>query len=432
MIPGSLRRLTALRRAPFQGLLSPLAIMDFRLLLSSSFIWWAARFMEFVLVGWLVLELTNSPWQVAVMGFYRSIPFLFVGFVSGPIIDNLGRRKVILLAQLTNVVITVLLALLLWVNRLELWHLAVGSLLMGTAWSLDWPARRSFVPDLVGRGKTVDALLLENFSQNIARITGPFFGGVLFDVLGAPGAFTGLAILSGLTLLILLGLSNQPVPRKTKAAQSSPLGNIVDGLRYVRHSQPILGSLLITVVMNFLVFPYVAMLPIFARDVLGQEATGLGGLGAAAGIGAFAGLFIINRIRNFVSPGWIFAVGSAFQAIMVLLFAFSAHYGLSTSLLFFSGIGQVCFGIMQSSIILLAASDEMRSRAMGTLVLAIGAGPVGQLQIGALAEEFGAPLAVQLHATVAVLAIIVVMAALPGMRQRIEESDNEPAPASAD
>ena len=411
-----------------RGVLSPLEIRDFRLLMTANALWWATRFMEFILVGWLVLELTDSPFQVAAMGFYRSIPFLVVGFLSGLVIDRLGRRKTMLMAQTVNVLVTGIIALLLWTEWLALWHLGLGLFTMGMAWSIDWPARRSFVPDLVGKEHTVDALLLENFAQNIARIVGPFAGGVFIDLFGTKGAYAVTALLSLVTLALLSQLSDRPVSRQTQAAQKpSPFNDIIEGLRYVRRTPPILGTLLITVVMNFAVFPYITLLPVFARDVLGQGATGLGSLGAAAGSGAFLGLLIINQLRKRVSNGWIFALGSTFQALTVVAFSLSTDYTLSWILLFLSGIGQASFGIMQSSIILLSASDEMRSRAMGTLVLAIGAGPLGQLQIGSLAEAIGAPLAVRLLTSTAAALNLVVLATLPGLRHAADPTAPPPA-----
>jgi predicted MFS family arabinose efflux permease len=114
---------------------------------------------------------------------------------------------------------------------------------------------------------------------------------------------------------------------------------------------------------------------------------------------------------------------------MLLSFALSQDFRLSLVLLMLSGIGQACFGIMQSSIILLTASDEMRSRAMGILVLAIGAGPLGTLQVGALAENYGAPLTVGFETVLSALMICLITLWLPGLRRRPE--DDTPMPATA-
>src|SRR5688572_12733590 len=178
-----------LRDHHFQGVLAPLNNYDFRLLVSSNFLWWTTRFMEMTVVGWLVLDLTDSPWQVSVAGFYRSVPFLIAGFWSGAIIDRLGRRKVIVYAQTVTTLSSILIVILLWLDRLAYWHLIVSVTAIGLAWSLDWPARRSFVPDLVGKAQTIDALLLENFIQNVARILGPFLGGSLIAAIRMEGAY---------------------------------------------------------------------------------------------------------------------------------------------------------------------------------------------------------------------------------------------------
>ena len=165
----------------FRGALAPLTIADFRRLLTSNFLWWGARFMELIAMGWLVLELTNSAWPLAVIGFFRSAPALISGFVSGPIIDRFGRRQVILIAQTTNLFINGSITMLLWLEQIALWHLAAAALLKGLVWSLDWIARRSLLPDLVGKSKTVDALQLDGFCQNISRIVGPLMAGLLID-----------------------------------------------------------------------------------------------------------------------------------------------------------------------------------------------------------------------------------------------------------
>jgi MFS family permease len=188
------------------------------------------------------------------------------------------------------------------------------------------------------------------------------------------------------------------------------------GLRYVGANQVILGVILITLVINLLYFPYLTLLPVFARDVLKQGPMALGMLGASTGIGAFLGLLLINLLRRRVSNGVIFVVGTFLMVLFLLLFALSTNYAFSWSLLFLAGLGEACFVIMQSSLILLAASDEMRGRVLGLLMVAIGIDPVGKLLTGFLAEHLGAPLAIVLQSGVAAVAILVVAIGLPGLR----------------
>ncbi len=406
-----------------------LAIPDFRRLALSNFLWWQANLMEQVVLGWLVLELTDSPWQVALAGFARSAPYLISGFISGQIIDRFGRRKIILTAQSCNTLIYGITALLLWLGQLALWHLIIGALIAGAAWSLDWPARRALVPDLVGKARTIDAMIVENFVQNLSRILGPFAGGTLIALIGAQGCYWVLTVISALTLFVLSGLAHRPLVRPTATAHRSALAPIKEGLHYVRHNEPILAVLLITAFMNMLAFPYMTLLPVFARDVLQQGPVGLGILGAANGIGAFLGLVILNGLRHRINPGWIFGIGSCFQALTILCFANSTVFALSLALLILSGLGQACFSTMQSAIILLAASDEMRSRAMGTLILAIGAGPLGRLQAGALAQPLGAPVAVTLQTLLALVIVGALIIKLPGLHRAMPPT---PAAAPAD
>ena len=110
------------------------------------------------------------------------------------------------------------------------------------------------------------------------------------------------------------------------------------------------------------------------------------------------------------------------MALALMVFSQSAHFGLSWIMLLVAGIGQACFGIMQSSIVLLAASDEMRSQTMGVIVLAIGSDPVGKVQTGALAESLGAPAAVGIQAAVAAVLLVAIAIALPGLHARHEEA----------
>ena len=400
----------------FTGLFAPLRNVDYQRLLLSNGLWWATIFMEGTVLGWLVLDLTNSPWLVALVGFCRSVPFPVLGFFNGSLIDRFGRRRIIIAAQTLNLLAYLTISALLWLDLLAIWHLALASFVVGACWALDWPARRALMPDLVGKERTLDAMLLENLSQNVARILGPALAGVLIAIYGALGCFISMALISLTTLLVLHTLSQQPIPRNSMRPQLSPWTVIGETLRYARHHQAIFGVLLVTAVMNLFVFPYMTLLSVFARDVLYQGPVGLGFLGTGSGIGAFLGLYLIIKLRGRFSQGWIFVVGTSFMSLTLIAFSLSTLFSLSWSMLFLMGVGQACFGSMQSSIILLAASDEMRSRAIGSLVLAISADPLGKLQTGLLSDLVGVPQAVTLQAMIGLLLIGLIAALLPGLR----------------
>ena len=402
---------------PLSGFLGPLAVPDYRLLLSSNTLWWQALYMEMLVLGWLVLELTDSPGLVGLIGFCRSIPVLFVGGFGGVLSDRIGRRSLIIGAQAVTLSMYVAVAILLATGLLTLWHLVIFALAMGSAWAMDWPTRRALIPDLVGRARIVDALMLESLGMSLARAFGPFTAGFVLDAFGTLGCFLILSGLATASLLLLHPLSLQPIPRTSSPSSASPLTQIRESVRYVRQNQSILAVTLVTMIMNMLVFPYMNFLPVFARDVLKGDAKDLGYLGAAVGIGSLIGLYLVYRARRSASPGWIFIVGSFGQCLALLAFSTSTIFAVSWALLLAVGIGHACFGILQSSIVLLTAADERRSQAMAAIAIAIGAGPFGRLQTGMLAQTFGAPLAVGGEAALAALLVVVVAAALPGLRQ---------------
>jgi MFS family permease len=387
--------------------LAPLSNGDFVRLWLANGLWWQAMWIEMMVLGWLALELTDSPWWVQVIGFYRSIPLLLIGLFGSAITDRFKRRHLVLTLQAANVVAALSLALLLWSGNLKFWHLSVVALAMGSTWALDWPTRRSMIPDLVGKVQTVDAMVLENFIQGFTRISGPLAAGYIMAVYGNLGA---LIILVGLGLLSLLSLSglktDSQAPIKSVGIRAT-WTEMRQGWIYIRESAPILGVFLITIFVNVWAFPYMNLLPVFARDIFGQGPEGMGWLGAANGVGAFIGLGVIHLGRRKLSNEWLFISGSLVSSIGVVFFALSGTYELSLLMLFCSGLGQAGFSIMQSSIILVESSDEMRSRAMSGLVVAIGVGPFGRLQSGAMAEVWGPRIAVGVMAVMAAVGTLL-------------------------
>ena len=394
--------------------MAPLANGDFVRLWLANGLWWQAMWMEMLVLGWMALDLTDSPWWVQVVGFYRSIPLLFIGLFGSAISDRYKRRHLIVCLQTVNVLCAGVLALLLWTERLEFWHLSVVSLILGSTWALDWPTRRSLIPDLVGKNRTVDAMVLENLIQGVTRISGPLSAGYVMASYGNLGALVVLVLLGLVALVALVGMQTDARAPKTSLGIGEMVEQTLQGWAYVRSVAPIFGVLLITIFMNIWAFPYMNLLPVFARDIFAQGPQALGWLGAASGVGAFFGLALVHLGRRMYSNERLFVAGSLFSALGVAAFANSDNFPLCLFLLFCSGLGQAGFSIMQSSIILVEASDEMRSRAMGALVVAIGIGPLGRLQSGAMAEVWGVQSAVGAMALMAVCGILVAAAKVRG------------------
>jgi predicted MFS family arabinose efflux permease len=196
-----------------------------------------------------------------------------------------------------------------------------------------------------------------------------------------------------------------------------------EGLRYVRANQTILAVVLITLIMNMWIFPYVSLLPVFARDVLHTGPAGLGFLSTGTGVGSFLGLVVLHFLRQRFNVGTLFVVGTGWMCVALAVFALSHVYALSWAMLLCAGMGMACFGTLQSTIVLLATSDAMRSRVMGIVVLAIGGDPLGQLQIGMLAERFGVQTTLAGQASAALLVLVVIVLVAPGVLRPPVASD---------
>jgi MFS family permease len=396
-------------------MLAPFALLSFRFLWSSNLLWHLARWMEMVVVGWTVLELTNSAWAVAVVGFARNAPLLVFGLFGGVIADRFDRRHLLLVTQVVNVVTSVTLAGLVIGGGLVYWHLIAGSLVLGLSWAIDWPSRRSLIMDLVGREHLANGVILDTTSMNLTKIIGPLLGGSLIATLGLEVCFALLTVFyaGGMVLLIPLRVPAEVIVR----SGSNVLRNVVDGLRYCQRNQAIVGVLAITVIMNLLTFPYQHMLPVFARDHLFVGPIGLGLLAAGDGIGSIVGsLVLLSTGHRFRSRGWLFILGCMGMNIALLGFALSGIYGLAVGMLIVAGIAHASFSAYQSTIILSRSSPEMRGRAMGALTLAIGSGPLGTLGLGATTSIVGAPAAVAANAVVSFILIGLAAIKLPELR----------------
>lgn len=349
------------------------------------------------MLGWVALELTNSPVLVGVAAFCRSAPMLAVGPFAGLLADRVDRGRLMVAVQMVNLAAATALAALFLAGRGGYVPLVLLDTLLGVAWALDFPARRAALYALVGPGRVTNAISLEGVSVQGTKMFGPVLGGVLLAHAGPAGCYLALAGLYVVALVVLAGLTRR-VALPAAGRPGAIVADLAAGLREARARAPIRAVMLVTVVMNLLVFPYQAMLPVFARDVLAVGPEGLGLLNAAEGVGMLVGSLLIAGWRGLPAHGIVFGGGSLLTAALVAGFALSPWYALSLALQVAIGLAETGFGTMQSTIVLLAAPEVARGRILGILSACIGTQPFGALWIGLAAGLAGAPVAAAIGA----------------------------------
>jgi MFS family permease len=380
-----------------------------------------ARWLDFLVLGWLALELTDSPLMVGLAAFCRAAPMMALGPVAGLVADRFDRGRVMIAVQALNLTATTALLGLFSTGAGRFGHLVLLEIVLGVAWAIDFPSRRTAVYTLVGASRLTNAVSLDSVSMTGTKVLGPVVGGLLLARLGVTACYVVLVALYALTFGQMILLTRR-VRLPGAAAGESIAAGLAAGLREVRAQPAIQAVLLITVLMNGLVFPYQHILSVFARDVLAVGPARLGLLVSSEGLGALLGSLVIASGRGSGHPGAVFALGSLAAAALVLVFALSPWFVLSLLLQFAIGLAEAGFGTMQSAIVLLTAPERLRGRVMGLLSACIGTQPIGALWIGLVASLAGAQWAAAAGAGLAVLLMAPVAARM---------ATREPAPIGA-
>jgi MFS family permease len=396
--------------------LEPLRDPRYRLLWLTGLFASIARWMDLLVLGWLALALTDSPLMVGVAAFCRAAPMMLLGPFAGVLADRLPRVRVMIVVQALNVAAASTLAGLFAAGLGGFGVLVAIEVVLGTAWVLDFPSRRTVLFAIAGRERLTTAVSLESMSMQGAKMIGPLLGGLLLARLGPTACYV---VLAGLCLgaLACVRRLEQRISLPGTPGGEPVLASLSAGLQEVRSHPTILGVLLITILMNTLVFPYQQMLPVFARDVLRIGPAALGLLIGAEGLGALLASMAIGARSGHVNHARLFAGSSLAAALLLLAFATSPWYALSLALQLGIGMAESGFGTMQSAIVLLAAPEGVRGRAMGILSACIGTQPLGSLWIGFLASRAGAPFATGLNAALACALMVPVAIRLVAARR---------------
>ena len=375
------------------------------------------RWLELLAISVYVLEVTGSPFLVALMTFLRMAPMFLFGIPAGALADRYDRKHLLIVGLLVLAGTSAVLGLLAVQGRIALWHIGVGTFLNGMFWASEFPVRRIMLGEIAGVERLSRAMALESATSNATRMLGPALGGLLIQLIGLYGVYA-LGALLYLTCAILV------LPVAYRAAGAGPSASLVsmlrEGWRFAKGERLIVGALAVTVIVNLWGFAYITMVPVIGERALGLSPALIGVLMSTEGLGALLGALLVARYDRPRQYTRIYTGSSAAFLLGVLAFALSTSFPLSLALILFCGIGIAGFSVMQSTIVVLAAPAQVRSRVMGLLTVAIGAGPIGMLYVGVLADWLGAAAAVIALAVQGLLALGLAGWYWPEMRRPVD------------
>jgi predicted MFS family arabinose efflux permease len=378
---------------------SALRYRDFRLLWIGAFLSTTGTWMQTIAQGWLVLEMTNSPFLLGVDGFLATGPMIVFSLFGGVIADRIERRKIMLFSQYLQMSFALILAALIWGGNVQVWHIFLLSFLTGSAQSFSGPAYISLLPLLVKREDVPNAIAMNSMQFNLARVIGPIFAGAALLAWGPAICFTvnGLSFFAVIVALLLI---RSPAMRPSDG-KAGWFEDMREGFRFVTSRPKLLKLTFLAFAGTFLGMPIITFLPVVAKSIFGLKANGYAWMMTTYGIGSVTGALVIAATAHAAKKGKMALELQLAFACLLIGFAFSRSLPLSLVIAFFAGICIVGVIALYSSLVQLTASDDMRGRVMSIFMLAFRGGmPLGNLLAGYVAQRWSITVALAVNGTV--------------------------------
>jgi MFS family permease len=387
---------------------------DYRRLLGSSIAYGFGREMVFVAVGWQVYAIDRNPFHLGLIGLAEFLPLLLLVLPAGALADRVSRKLVYLGSLLVDAVITSLLLLVSVSGADSLWPFLALSFASGCSAAVGNPAIRSMWPTLVPVELLTRALALRSTVFQGTVVAGPAVGGLLFAI--SPEVVYGTAIvLMLLAAAATARIGERAIEQAPADLVGSRLVGLLAGLRFVKRTPIMLGAISLDLV-AVLFGGAVALLPLFARDVLEVGPAGLGVLRSAPAVGALlAGIMLTRRPLQGAAGRKLLVVVAVFGGSMVV-FGVSKSFALSFGALAVGGFADMISMNIRSSIAALATPDALRGRVNAVESVFISASnELGAFESGVAAALVGAVPAVVIGGSLTVAAALIWPRLFPAM-----------------
>jgi MFS family permease len=387
---------------------------DFTLFIASRWFIAAAAEMQSVAVGWQVYEITRRPLDLGFVGLAQFLPGILLFLVSGHTADRYDRRKVLLACYAGYALCSGLLLSMALRGMRSVALIYAVMVLLGVVRSFTGPASRAILPLLVPEEHFPNAVAWNANAFQSATILGPALGGVVYALSRGPSAvYAGALAAAGGAALAMLRIKARA---RVRSRETVSMKTVLAGLRYIWSHKLILGSISLDL-FAVLLGGAVALLPVYAGEILRTGPVGLGVLRCAPGIGAaIMSVFLAYRpLRRRAGAAMLWCVAGFGAA--TILFGVSRSLVLSLVALLLVGATDMVSVIVRGILIQIATPDEMRGRVNAVDMVFIGASnQFGQFESGLTAQWFGTVPAVVLGGIGAIVVTVIWAWAFPELR----------------
>lgn len=371
--------------------------------------------MEQVSLGWLILEMTDSPFLVGVAIGARMVPLFLLGFVGGAVADRVDRRWFLRVITAGSGVMAGLVAGVLFTGMADVWHITVFAMGTGIFFAFIFPTRQAYTYDIVGPKYALNGLALSGMAQTLGGVIGAVVGGLLISSVGIAEQYVAAGVCYGSAALLLL--ATRDVGRASIIRRETVLANLAGYVRLLRENRTLQILMLLTATTEIFGFSHQTVLPVFAKDVLGVGATGLGVMTAFRMGGGVLGALLLANLGDFRRKGGLmFVMTAGFGVGQIVLYVTSNFYA---ALAVMTALNACAMGadtlyktLMQDNV-----ANEHRGRAMGSWVFGIGFAPIGHTGIGAIVGTLGAPMAFLINGSALAFISVVTAIGLPRIRR---------------
>jgi len=396
---------------------SALKYPNYRLWLGGQMVSLVGTWMQSTAQGFLIYQLTQSAGFLGLIGFVSGLPTWLFTLYGGVIADRIPRRKLIIITQSSMMLLAFVLAVLVFTNLVQPWHVLVLAFLLGTANAFDAPARQSFVLEMVEREALTNAIALNSSIFNIGTVIGPAIGGLVYGWLGPAWCFTINGI-SFIAVIAALAFMRLPSVAKARGKEKLQLSQLMTGVRFVLGNKDILTLEIVVVAVSVFGFGMLTLMPAWASTVLHGDVHTNGWLLSARGVGSLIAALMIAYLGSRNIRGKIWSIGSIVMPVALFIFGIFKVLPVSLLMLVFLGWGFMSVVNTTNAMIQSWVPDELRGRVLSVHVLLfMGTAPLGSLLSGAMAEKIGEPTAALVNAGILLAVTVLVFLLRPSMRR---------------